>query len=645
MPRDFGPDARAERARDLALLVAAAILLLIGRLAWLQMVRSDHFLALAEENRVDRQILRAERGRIFDRNGEVLADNVPTYRVTLDLADRALKRRKDAYLPVVASLAEVLGREPNALALEVERLKRHSNRPIPIARNLSFEQVAQLEERMDRLPGVQVETESSRRYPGGVFAGHLLGYLGEVGEDDLAKERPDPYHPGDLIGQAGIEKFYEAELRGRDGEAFVEVDAFRRRTHYFPELPSVPASPGHDLYLTIDARLQRAAEQALDEIRAHGRKPRTVLAATGGAPVPADDDPPPASGLIAIDPRNGDVLALASRPSFDPNLFLKGISHEEWRRLSDPNHPPLLNRAIQASYPPGSTFKCLTSLAGLDAGIIDATRHFSGCGGGYHYGNRTFGCWRRAGHGSLALLDALARSCDVYYYQVGIALGVDRLARFAEKCHMNERTGIDLPQERNNLIPTPEWYAERYGKAGVHKGAALNVSIGQGEVLQTPASLARFTAAIANGGHVLKPHLLLRVQEPDGKVLRDASEETWEIDRLPSNAADLALVQAAMERVVMDAGGTGGRAKVGQFRIAGKTGTAQNPHGEDHALFVCYAPVDDPRIVVAVVIEEAGHGGSVAAPVAQRVLAALLQPDAPVSLVDEDLSGFGLEGD
>ncbi len=641
MPRDFGPEARAERARDLSLLIGAVVVALVLRLGWLQIVRGEYFRGLSEENRIDRQILHAERGRIFDRNGDVLADNYPTYRVTLDLADRAFKRKKDAIGPVVDALAEILARDPTELRQEVERNRRRTNLPISIARNLSFEQIALLEERMDRLAGVQVESESTRRYPNGVFACHLLGYLGEVSEDELAKGTESAYHPGDLVGQAGVEKQYEAELRGHDGEAYVEVDAYRRRTHYFPELPSLPATPGRDLILTIDNRVQRAAENALDEIRVHGRKPKSVLAGTAEAV----DDPPPASGLIAMDPTTGEVLALVSRPTFDPNVFLRRISNAEWKVLSDPKHPPLLNRAIQASYPPGSTFKCLTTLAGLHEGVITPTRYFSSCTGGYHFGNRTFGCWRHGGHGSLTLVDALARSCDVYYYQVGLALGVDRLSRFANECGMGERTGIDLPQERTSLIPTPAWYQERYGKAGAGKGAALNIAIGQGEVLQTPVSLARFICAVANGGRLIKPHLMLRVEEPGGVVRRDATEETWDLNHIPSTPDQIKLLDYAMEKVVMDPGGTGGRAKVGQIRIGGKTGTAQNPHGEDHALFVCFAPVESPRIVVAVVIEEAGHGGSVAAPVAQRVMKAYLAPDAPEESIEFDITSFGIEGD
>lgn len=638
MPRDFGPEARAERARALVVLVGVIVVALLGRLSWLQLARGAYFRTLSEENRIDREILRAERGRIFDRNGEVLADNYPTYRLSLDPHDPAFRSDLGRLKEVVQVVAEILGRDPSELEADVMRARRRSNRPLPLSRSLEFEQVARLEERLTRLPGVAVETESSRRYPGGSFACHLLGYLGEVSEEDL-EAGGETYHPGDLVGQAGIEKEYEEALRGRDGVAYVEVDAYGRRTHYFPELPALPAAPGSDLVLSIDARVQRAAEAALEASKRHVERQRALFEAWDGDTLAC-----PAAAVVAIEPSSGEVLALASRPTFDPNIFLKGLTREEWARLNDPRHPALLDRAIQASYPPGSTFKCVTTLVGLEAGVVTAGKVFSSCGGGYFYGNRTFGCWRKGGHGTLSLLDALARSCDVYYYQVGIALGIDRLGRGAERLRVGEKTGIDLPQERAGLVPTPEWYTQRYGKGGVHRGAALNVAIGQGEVLLTPIALARFVAAVANGGRVVRPHLLLRVQDPDGTVRRDATEEDWDVGRLPVRDEHLDLLRAAMEKVVMEAGGTGGRSRIGEIRIGGKTGTAQNPHGEDHALFIAFAPVDDPRIAVAVVVEESGHGGSIAAPVARQVMAAWLQPGAESDQAAAAAT-FELEGD
>jgi len=619
---ELTPETRADRARELWLLVAVVFFGLLLRLGYLQLVRGGVFEHLSEENRIRSDVLRAERGRILDRNGVILADNYPTYRLTLDPRDRAFRGHPEALARVVEALAEVLERDPAELAAEVDQARRRWGAPLLLSRNLSFAQLSQLEERQDRLAGVDVQPESMRRYPRGTLACHVLGHLGEISEEEL-KQNTD-YRMGDLVGRAGLERQYEKVLRGRDGVDYVSVDALGRRTDRFPELPARPAEAGADLVLTLDAQLQEVAERALDAIPRHGHS----------YPRPDQFPPPdsilhgPPSALVALDPRTGEVLALASRPPFDPNVFVRGLSKEDWRQVNASTHP-LLNRAVQASYPPGSVFKILTALAGLEEGVITPERRFSGCGGGYFYGNRVFRCWRKAGHGALNLTDALTRSCDVYFYQLGIALGVARMGRFGEKIRIAERTGIDLPQERAGLMPTPEWYHERYGKGGIGGGAALNISIGQGEVLLTPLQVAHFIGTVAAGGKVMRPHLLRRIESSDGQVQRDALAESWEEQPLGVSPANLRILVAAMERVVMDNSGTGGRARVGEFRIGGKTGTAQNPHGDDHAVFAAFATVDQPRIVVAVVAEESGHGGSVAAPVAQRVLYAFLTGEAP----------------
>lgn len=647
MPRNFGPEARAERARILWVLVGVVLLGLTGRLVQLQLVRGEYFRALSEENRIRGEILRAERGRVLDRNGVVLADNYPSYRLTLDARDRAFDRNPAEQQRTVQILAEILERDPEGLAKDVQKARRLWSAPMLLSRNLSFAQVSRIEERLDRLPGVEVEPESMRRYPGGVLACHLLGHLGEITEEELAR---DPsYHLADLVGRAGLEKQYESDLRGVNGMAFTEVDAYGRRTHMFPELPGRPAVPGHDLILTLDASLQRVAERALEAIPPHGKPYPSLF--PGVTPTLGDGSKPdslwkgPSSALVALDPRTGEILAMASRPAFDPNIFVRGLSKVDWKAVNAPDHP-LLNRAIQSAYPPGSVFKVITCLAGLEDGVVTPSRTFSGCSGGYFFGNRVFRCWRKGGHGVLAMSDALVHSCDVYFYQLGLALGVERLGRFAERARIATKTGVDLPQERAGLVPTPEWYAARYGGRGYGAGSALNISIGQGEVLLTPLQIARMIGAVAVEGRMMRPHLLRRIQLPSGEVLRDATAENWEDGSLPISRETASTVLAAMERVVMDNSGTGTRARVGGFRIAGKTGTAQNPHGDDHALFACVATVDDPRIVIAVVAEESGHGGSVSAPAAHRVLQTFLTGVVPDALMAgyQD-GGAEVEGD
>ena len=436
-----------------------------------------------------------------------------------------------------------------------------------------------------------------RAYPETTRAAHLLGYAGEVSQAELDSLAERGYRSGDLIGRAGLERAYERELRGEDGGKILVVNASGRRVRLYEDLPPVEPRPGQDLVLTVDMRVQRALERAMADVEA--------------------------GAAVAIDPRTGGVLALVSRPTFDPNEFARGLSRARWREFTTDRSYPLLDRAIQSAYPPGSTFKVVTSLAGLAGGQFDEHTHFArACGGGYAYGGRFFRCWQHSGHGSLALVDALAHSCDVYFYQAGLALGLKRLSEMAKRMHLGERSGIDLPQERRGLVPTAEWYAARGRRAG--GGTLLNLAIGQGELLTTPLQLATMAAAVAARGRPVRPHLVRAVRDPvtgAERALRPAPGRAVELA-----AGDWDWVIQAMEQVV--AGGTGGRARIPGVRVAGKTGTAQNPHGQDHALFIAFAPAEAPTVALAVVVENGGHGGSVAAPIAREAIRARLWPDS-----------------
>ncbi|MCB9462528.1 MAG: penicillin-binding protein 2 [Candidatus Eisenbacteria bacterium] len=601
MPRRFHKEDRAHRARFLYLLIGGITLLLVGRLGELQLAKGSFYRTRSQENRIRAEVLPSDRGRILDRNGVVLADDYPSSQLTLYPRHAIFQQYPDSLEQVLAAVGEVLDRTPDELRKRLASATE--SRPAILARQLSFEQVSLLEERHSRLPGITVEAVPVRRYPNGGLACHLLGYLGEVGPEDLNRD-PETYHAGDLIGKTGIERQYETLLRGQDGEAYVEVDVRGRRTRMFTELPVKPAVPGEDVVLTIDAELQKEMEAALADIRIHGGKDGF------------DQKPAPASCAVAIDPRNGEILALASYPGYDPNMFVGGLSKEEYAQLQSPGHPQQ-NRVIQSTYPPGSTWKVLTSLAGLHADIVGYDTMLQPCWGRYKFGDRYFRCWNRGGHGPMNHTAALRQSCDVFYYQVGEQLEVRGLSDFARGLHVQEKTGIDLPGERAGLVPTPEWYKEKYG--GFGKGVALNLSIGQGEILLSPLALARFYALVANGGTFVQPHMIREVRARDGRLVRAAEREDWTRGRADIPAADLDFVHSALEEVVMHARGTGKSARVGEIRIAGKTGTAENP-GEDHALFACYAPADAPTLVVVVVAEHAGHGGSVAAPAARRVL-------------------------
>jgi penicillin-binding protein 2 len=403
------------------------------------------------------------------------------------------------------------------------------------------------------------------------------------------------YRPGDLIGRTGVERTYEEILRGAYGAEFVVVNAMGRRVSTLTEGPPQPPVPGHNLTLTLDLKLQRALEEAMSDVD------------RGAA--------------VALDPRDGGILALVSRPTYDPNEFSAGLTQERWDEISGGDSNPLLDRAIQGVYPPGSTFKIVTMIAALRSGVATPATTLAPCTGHYLFGGRAFGCWNPRGHGSLDFIGALQHSCDVYFYQIGIRLGLDNLQRTAHDFGLGMKTGVDLPQERGGLIPDAAWYDKRWGKGKWRKGLMLNLAIGQGEILLTPLQMALMTAEVANGGRPLRPHIVDRVSGArDFKVERpvqdgvQATSETWD------------AVHEALERVIQS--GTGTAARVPGVRVAGKTGTAQNPHGKDHALFVCYAPVEAPRMVIAMVIENSGHGGSIAAPRAGRVLAEMLLPDS-----------------
>ncbi|HKW50234.1 MAG TPA: penicillin-binding transpeptidase domain-containing protein, partial [Candidatus Eisenbacteria bacterium] len=343
-------------------------------------------------------------------------------------------------------------------------------------------------------------------------------------------------------------------------------------------------------------------------------------------------EPGARGAIVAMDPRNGEVLALVSKPNYDPNEFSTGITQARWDELSQGGNYPLFNRAIQAAYPPGSTLKPFVALAGLSMHAISSTTTFQEpCYGYFQFGRRRFGCWEHTGHGWLALREAIKHSCDVYFYQLGIRSGLGRISDFMKRLTASDRTGIDLPQERRGLFPDPAWYDRRYGAGRWSKGLVLNLAIGQGEVSLTPIKLAQLTAVIASNGLLLRPHLLREVVRDGVDVPHAVPLEDSLRTNLGLTQGDLVAVRSAMVAVVNEAGGTGGQARVDSVVVAGKTGTAQNPHGNDHALFICFAPAANPEIAVAVLVENAGHGSSAAAPLAQKVLQAYFHPAKPES--------------
>ena len=623
MPYDPESLAHGKRREQVFRIVVFAIFgMVLLRLFSLQVLAGSRYRELSEENRIRVEVLTAPRGEIRDRKGRLLADNVPSFTVTIDPYDKAYVGDAAGLDSTVARLAGILELDAATLIDKVRTEKKQSFLVIRLKRNADLKSVAYLSEHRAELPGVEVEAEPLRRYPLGPFASHLLGYVGEVSD----KELEDPkfsatYTRGDLIGRMGIERQYESYLRGVDGKRFVEVNALGRKAELLGDKRPIVPKRGADVALSIDLDLQRAAEEAFK--------------------------PGARGAIVAMDPRTGEVLALASKPNYDPNEFSTGITQARWSELSQGGNYPLFNRAIQAAYPPGSTLKPFIALAGLAVHAISSTTTFRDpCYGFYQFGSRKFGCWDKNGHGwlalreafdvaarsaRLALHEAIARSCDVYFYQLGLRTGLDRISDMMKRFRLSERTGIDLPQERRGLFPDPAWYDRRFGVGRWSKGLVLNLAIGQGEVSLTPIKLAQMTAALAADGVLRRPHLLKGITR-DGILMPNSvpAGDSLTLD-LQLDRGDLAAIKSAMVAVVNEQGGTGAFARVDSVTVAGKTGTAQNPHGEDHALFICFAPASNPEIVVAVLAENAGHGGSAAAPLAQRVLQAYFHPAAAES--------------
>ncbi len=568
----------------IAVAVMGAFLVIVGQLWYLQVLEGGHFLDASDKNRIRIRPVAAPRGILFDKNGVPLVDNRPAF--TLSLIPRELPREdqnRDAVLGRVASLLQIPYQE---LAESVTRVPSDSFLPVRVRRGLTLEDMAKIEEWKLELPGVIVEVEPQRTYPNSRFAAHLLGYVREASDEQLKGGR---YRRGDMVGQSGLERLLDEFLRGRDGGERIEVDALGRPVRV---VQHTDPHPGSQVITTIDRRVQEAAEQAME-----GK----------------------AGAIVVMDPRSGDIRALVSTPAFEIDRFTATIDRAAWLRVvQDPDHP-LLNRAIQSQYAPGSIFKIVVTAAGLqEATIAPMDRVY--CNGEFHLGAWTFKDWKEGGHGSVDLQKALAQSCNIFYYQAGLKIGGAAITKYARAFGFGTATGVELGGEKLGLIPQPKGRRKSW-----QGGDIVNMSIGQGQVLVTPLQVARFMAAVANGGVLWKPRLVERIERPDRGVLySDPGQVAGHVELSP---AVWAFLRQALWAVVND--GTGIGAKIPGIDIAGKTGTAQMvshskaEKGQDHAWFAAFAPVRDPEVVVVVLVERGGKGGQVAAPIARRILNAI----------------------
>ena len=575
--------------------VSVVFFLLTGRLWVLQVLQGERFTYLSKSNRIRIKTIPGIRGMVFDRKGRLLVDSRPSF----DL----LFVPEDSQDPkfTLRHLARLLGMDDGQFLKALDKKKdRLPFGEVVLDRDVNWRTVVALETHERDLPGVTLRVRPKRSYLHNGMNAHLVGYLGEIGPAQLKTLRQEGYSMGDKIGQFGLEKKWERYLRGRSGKQQVEVDALGRRVKILDQEKDVP---GNNVFLTVDGDLQKSSYQSLK-----GKE----------------------GAIVVMEANSGAILALVSTPSFDPNAFARGISTQAWNNLLQDRARPLHNKAIQGVYPPGSIFKIVLTIAALEEGVVTPrTPHF--CPGFLTVGRKVFRDWKAGGHGVVNLHKALVESCDVYFYQVGQQLGIDRIARYARKLGLGEKTGIALDGEKGGLIPDRKWKFRRFGQPW-YPGETPSVAIGQGYVSVTPVQIASLMAAVVNGGFLYRPWFVSKVESLDGKPIQEYGPE--KIGSVPLKASTLKHLHKALEDVVNTQEGTGKNSHSDLVKIAGKTGTAQVagmtsaivknedlPYLiRDHAWFVAYAPAGQPEIVVVVLIQHGGYGGVEAAPVAKKLI-------------------------
>ena len=585
------------RLTRLTFLILIIFGVLFVRLWFLQIIHGTKFRTQSENNRIDLRDVLPFRGLIYDRNGELLVDNRPLFMlgaISEDIEDL------DGLLAGLQGLVEI----DNDLARKriIRAKKLNPFNPVYIKKGLTRDELARVEANTFSMPGVVIEVKARRHYLYGPFASHLIGYLGEIDRKQLNSEEYAPNRLGDFVGKFGIERKWQKQLNGVRGGQQVEVDAYGRRLRV---LYQKDAEPGLNVYLTIDKGLQRLAEKALED---------------------------KAGAIVAMNPMNGEILAMASSPTFNPNEFAKGLDRKGWESLVSNLRFPLQNRATTGQYPPGSLFKIVVALAGLEEGVIDPQEKII-CTGSHYFQGRGYRDWKKGGHGSVDLHRALVESCDVYFYKMGQRIGIDTIARYARLLGFGSRTGLRLGDEKSGLIPDREWKLTHW-HVPWQEGETLSVAVGQSFTLTTPIQMTRFISALFNGGILYRPQATKLVGKGDGNAVFRL--EPNPLGRWSLKTENMELVKRALLGVVNEPRGTGRRARLDTIQVAGKTGTAQvialPEEGEaiekeevpykfrDHSWFVAVAPVERPAIALSIVIEHGGMGGATAAPIAKMML-------------------------
>jgi len=595
------PEWFKQRVTGIVFCVVAAFALLAVRLFHLQVIGGEEYRRLSASNCIRLESIDAPRGLIFDRRGDMMVDNRPAFDVSI------IPRDAKPVEETVGNLADLLHFTAEEFMEKIQEKRRlASYKPVLLRQDIGRNTLAAIEVHRYDLPGVVINVNPRRHYLYDQSAAHVLGYLGEISNEELSCGKFPDCRPGDFVGKFGVEKTFESVLRGERGGRQVEVNA---KGQVVRVLQTVDARAGHNVYLTIDRGLQQKAEEMLRGL---------------------------AGAVVAMDPGSGEILAMVSSPSFDQNAFVSGMTYDQWEALiSNPNRP-MENKAVQGEYPPASTYKIVTAIAALEEGVIDEKTTFY-CPGFHRFGNRVYRCWKKGGHGSVEVVRALAESCDVFFYQVGQRLGVDRLAQYATALGLGSPTGVALDHEADGLVPTAAWKRKKTGIPW-QGGENLSIAIGQGYNLVTPIQMLGLVAAVGNGGVRYRPQILKRIENTQGDVVR--SESPTEAAPIEFSEKTMELVRRGLWEAVNTLGGTAFRSRWSAFDISGKTGTAQVVgrkedetaddqeevvhHHKDHAWFVAYAPSEEPKIAVAVIVEHGEHGSSTAAPIARAMIEAYL---------------------
>lgn len=583
---------------------------LTSRMAYLQVIHGADYRLQADNNRIRLMPIMAPRGLFYDRNGVLMVSNRPGFTVSLVPISGPIQDQ------VIDKLANILGISPSAIRQKIAQ-QDNTLEPIQIKNDVGPDIVTRIEERREDLPGVVIQIQSVRNYINNDLGAHIFGYVSEISEEFLAQKKDAGYKPGDIIGKFGLEQVYDKDIRGVNGGGQVEVDVTGRPVQMLGKKEPIP---GNNLILTIDAKIQKAAEKAMDD--------RLYYLQTKLGNVNAK-----AAAAVVMNPQTGEILAMVSRPTFNPNLFNGGISTKDWKVINDDPFNPLQNRVLTGEYPPGSTFKIVTGTAALELGkvtpeekILDTGRHWL-----IPKGNAL-----NEALGWISFKEALSKSDNVYFYEMGNRLGIDNLEKYARMFGLGAYTGINLPGEANGLVANQKYKEKVYGEDW-YLSETFDAAIGQGFQLATPLQVANVMAQIANGGHRYRPYLVSSVVSPKDQVLQTFTPE--EVGRIEISDRTLTLIRDALHDVALP-GGTAAYAFDGfPISIAGKTGTAENSHGDDHGWFVAYAPFDNPTVVVAVIVEQGGFGSDSAAPIARKILEAAFnippKKDAADELADE----------